>query len=251
MGQLEGRRAVVTGASRGMGRRMAEALVREGATVALMARPSEQLDSIAEALGEKALVAPCDLADPLAVNAAFARVASAWGELDILVNNAGALSLGSIEAATDEQIARQVGVNLMGPIYTARAAIPLLRRSGRGDIVNVSSESVKMPIPYLSIYAAAKAGLEVFTAGLRSELRSDLIRVTALRSGYVAESELGREWDPVVTKAWRRTVRETGHLQLSGTQPAPPEAMAAALVHVLTLPRDITVDLLEVRPTAP
>ncbi|MBB3860949.1 NADP-dependent 3-hydroxy acid dehydrogenase YdfG [Novosphingobium hassiacum] len=251
MGKLDGRFAAITGASRGMGRRFAEALVSEGATVALFARPSDKLDEAAAILGDRALPVACDVSDPESVRAAFATVERVFGGLDILVNNAGVSLISKIDEVSDEDVQSEVGINLMGPIYMCRSALPLLRRSGRADIINISSEAVKLPWPSQSIYAATKAGLEAFTTGLRAEVRRDLIRVTTLRSGYVSGGELARHWSEEKTAEFFRVAAETGHARLAGTTGISPHSMAEALVAILTLPRDVDVDLIELRPTAP
>jgi len=251
MGKLDGRLVVVTGASRGMGRRFAEALVAEGARVALFARKSDKLDETAAALGSSALPVHCDVSDPRSVRDAFTIVEREFGGLDILINNAGVSLISKIDEVSDADVQGEVGINLIGPIYMCRSALPLLRRSDGADIVNISSEAVKLPWPSQSIYAATKAGLEAFTAGLRHEVRKDLIRVTALRAGYVAGGELARHWSEEKTREFFRVSAETGHAKLAGTSGVSPQSMAQALIAILTLPRDVDVDLIELRPTAP
>jgi NADP-dependent 3-hydroxy acid dehydrogenase YdfG len=143
-----------------------------------------------------------------------------------------------------------VAINLMGPIFTCREAIPLMRESLHADIINVSSESAKLPWPFLSIYASTKAALETFTAGLRSEVRADLIRVTALRAGYVTGGELARNWSEEAMADFFRVTMDTGHAKMAGVGGVSPQTMAEALIAILTLPRDVDVDLIELRPTA-
>lgn len=251
MTKLQGRVAAVTGASRGMGRQFAEALAAEGARVALLARPSEKLDEAAASLGDAARAIPCDVSDPDSVRGAFMAIADVFGGLDILVNNAGISRPALVEDADDAAIRAEVGVNLLGPIFTCREAIPLLRRSAHADIVNVSSESARMAWPFLSVYGATKAGVEALSAGLRAELRKDLIRITTLRSGYVAGGEMAREWGEGVAEKMFAFTSESGHAKMAGTSGIPPEAMGAALVAILTLPREVDADLIELRPTAP
>lgn len=251
MKRLEGRIAAVTGASRGMGRHFAAALAAEGARVALLARPSDKLTEAAASLGDAARAIACDVSDPDSVRAAFAAIEREFGGLDILVNNAGVSLLGLIEEVTDRDVRTEIGINLMGPIFTCREALPMLRRSPHADIVNVSSESARLPWPYMTVYSATKAGLEAFSAGLRHEVRKDLIRVTALRAGHTTGSELARNWDDAAMAKMFATVMETGHAKMAGTTGTPPEAMAAALVSILTLPREVDADLIELRPTAP
>jgi NAD(P)-dependent dehydrogenase (short-subunit alcohol dehydrogenase family) len=250
--RLEGRTAVVTGASRGMGRHLAAALVREGARVALLARASEALDATASGLGSSAMAVPCDIADPQSVRDAFAQVEQAFGGLDILVNNAGMSVVGVTETFTDAEILQQVAVNFTGAIFTCRSAIPMLRKSSDPHIVNISSESVKAPFALLSLYTASKAALENYTRSLRKELREDRIRVTILRSGSVDGSEMSRNWtDQEQQKRFVDTYTAWGNKLDSGTTPAPPEAMADTLIELLTLRRELNVDLLELRPLAP
>jgi NAD(P)-dependent dehydrogenase (short-subunit alcohol dehydrogenase family) len=238
--------AIVTGASRGMGRRMAAALVQAGARVALLARPSDELEQAASALGDAAMPLACDVADPGAVRAAVARTAEAFGRLDVLVNNAAMSGLHLIEEATDEEITREVAVNLLGPIYAMREAIPHMKTAGGGDIVNVSSESVRFPYPYLSLYAATKAGLEMLSTGLRAEVRAAGIRVTILRSGGVADSTMSRSWPADRREAFYKAAKASGNLAMTGGF-VPPETMARTLVDVLSLPRELNVDLIEAR----
>lgn len=244
---LDGRIAVVTGASRGMGAIIAEALARAGARVAALARPSAALDAFAAA-HPGMLVRPCDVSAPAEVDGAFAAVAARLGPPDILINNAALCLLHRIEEANDEDVRREVETNLLGPLWCARAAIPYMRSVGRGDIVNISSESVRLPFPYLSLYAATKAGLETLSEGLRSELRADGIRVTVLRSGNVAGSEIGRNWPETRRAAFFETITRSGHAAFAG-QAISPRTTAQALINVLTLPAEANIDLIEVRAT--
>lgn len=240
-----GKRGIVTGASRGMGRHFVETLVARGAHVACLARASMELDALATEFGEAVVPIACDVADPASVAAAVDRAANALGRLDFLVNNAAIFHPFKLADARDEQIQQHLAVNIAGPAYCMRAAIPHLRAS-KGQIVSISSESVRMPFPYLSIYAATKAALETLSAAMRDELREDSIRVTVLRSGSVKGGSGSREWDPVVTQEFFQTITRTGHAAFTG-KAASPQSMAEALVSVLALPPDINIDLIEVR----
>jgi NADP-dependent 3-hydroxy acid dehydrogenase YdfG len=134
---------------------------------------------------------------------------------------------------------------VLGVAWVIRAAIPHLK-STQGQIVSVSSESVHLPFPMLALYAATKAAVEVLSAGLRDELRSDGIRVSVLRSGSVSGSTGAAGWGEATTQDFYAKIMQTGHAAMSGT-PASPESMAEALVAMLSLPRDVSVDLIEVR----
>src|SRR4029079_8468705 len=99
--------------------------------------------------------------------------------------------------ATDQQVDEVVATNLKGPIYVTRAAIPLLRARGGGDLIHISSEAVAMPFPYLGLYAASKGGLETFGLACAAELAPERVRVTTLVCGTTM-SEFGASWDAEV-----------------------------------------------------
>lgn len=246
---LKGKIAVVTGGSKGLGRHLAGALVAAGAKVASLARPSEENRQLESEYPDSVLALDGDIADPQQVNEAMERAASHFGNIDILVNNAAIFDLFRLEDATDDQIRRAIEVNLMGPAWCIRAAIPHLRKT-RGHIVSISSESVRMPFPFLSLYAATKGGLEVLGSAMREELREHGIRVTTLRSGSIAGGSGAAGWDPAVAEEFFATIQRTGHAAFTG-HAASPESMASALITALATPADINVDFLEVRAAEP
>ena len=246
--KLAGRVGIVTGASRGMGRHFVAALVEAGAIVGCLARPSDELEALQTEYGERVVILPCDITDPTVVTAHVTAVVDRFGALNFLVNNAAIFHPFRLENATDSQVEQHVAINLLGPAWCMRAAIPHLRQS-KGHLVSISSESVRMPYPFLSLYAATKAGLETLTAAMREELREDGIRVTTLRSGAVAGGTGARDWDPAARDAFFATITLTGHGAFAGT-PADPASMAQALVEILALPADINVDLVEIRAAA-
>lgn len=249
-GVLAGKVAVVTGASKGMGRAFAEALAGEGAKVVLLARASAALDEVAAQLAESAIAIACDVSDAASVRAAIDRAAAHFGRIDILVNNAAITTLLKVETATPAEIEREYAVNLLGPVYVTSAAIPHLREAGGGDIVFVSSESIRMPYPYLTLYASTKGGLESLAAGLRAELREQGTRVTVLRSGAVASGgNLSESWPADRRDDFFATAVKMGHVHFTGT-PALPTSMAHTLVAILSLPRDVNVDIVEARGRA-
>jgi meso-butanediol dehydrogenase / (S,S)-butanediol dehydrogenase / diacetyl reductase len=216
MGVLDGKVAVVTGASSGSGRGIAKRFVEEGASVVMLARGHERLESLASELGERAVPVATDLTDPDSVRAAFAVVEERFGQLDVLINNAAIYRPCALEFLTDDDIARQVGTNFVGPVYTCRAAIPLMRAAGAGDIVNVSSESTLDPFPMLSMYVATKAALEMFDRILAEELRDDNIRVTTLVQGTAAGTGggvLDFQWQPEHAVAASNLWMERGYIQ--------------------------------------
>ncbi len=247
--RLSGKVAIVSGASRGLGRAMAQALIEAGAKVALVARPSTDLNEAATALGsEFALAVPTDIRAPGAARDVIAKTYGQFGRLDILVNNAATFSLRKLHELSEDEVRREVETNFVAPINLMREAIPVLRKGDGGDIVNVSSESVRNPFPYLALYGATKAALEALSVALREEVRSENIRVTILRSGHFEEGTIGRDGDAEHAAAFTEAATKSGHLAFSGLGY---KALSGgrALIDLLSMPRDATVDLLELRST--
>ncbi|HEY1075648.1 MAG TPA: SDR family oxidoreductase [Fontimonas sp.] len=182
---------VITGAGIGLGRALARRFVADGDQVVVLGRTVAKVEAVAAELGPRALAAQCDVASPASVKAAFAKIAERHPRVDVLINNAAVYEPFLIAEASDEQILGAVTTNLAGPMFCARAAIPLM---GPGShIINISSESVGMKYPYLVVYQSAKAGLERFSEGLYHELEPSGIRVTNVRAGQMMEE--GKTWD--------------------------------------------------------
>jgi meso-butanediol dehydrogenase/(S,S)-butanediol dehydrogenase/diacetyl reductase len=228
-GSLQGRVAVVTGASMGIGVAIARRLVAEGAHVALLARSVDKLDLLAGELGAAATAVPCDVGDPASVRVAFAQIEARYGRVDLLVNNAGIIGMALLEDASDENILGQVAANLVGPMLCTRAAIPLLRTAGGGDVINISSRSVELARPSLTVYSATKGGLETFTRTLAAELRPLHIRASVIRVGPVASAPQVRaegDGSSSVVEDW---------VARGGPAPEPPsspESVADAVVFI-------------------
>jgi NAD(P)-dependent dehydrogenase (short-subunit alcohol dehydrogenase family) len=215
MGALDGKVAAVTGASSGSGRGIAKRFVEEGAQVVMLARGEQRLMEYAAELGERAFPIVTDVGDPDSVRAAFAEVEQRFGKLDILINNAAIYRPCAVELLTDSDILRQVSTNFLGPVYTCRAAIPLLRAAGGADIVNTSSESTLDPFPMLSMYVSTKAALEMFDRILAEELRDDEIRVTTLLQGTAFGTGGGTTdfaWEPEHAEAASKMWLDKGYL---------------------------------------
>lgn len=242
---LAGKVAIVTGGSKGMGRHFVRALVAAGAKVGVLARQSAQLDSVAGEFGDAVLALPSDVASSSDVNAAVAATVQRFGRLDFLINNAAIFHPFAFDEGSDEIIRSHVEVNVLGVAWLIRAAIPHLKQT-RGQIVTISSESVRLPFPMLALYAATKSAVETLSQGLRDELRADGVRVSVLRSGTVAGGSGGDNWSQETITKFYDKIMETGHAAMGGS-PASPESMAEGLVSVLALPDDVSVDLIELR----
>ncbi|HEY6427065.1 MAG TPA: SDR family oxidoreductase [Acidimicrobiales bacterium] len=252
MGALDGRVTVISGSSSGSGLGIARRFADEGAHVVMLARNKERLDAVAGGLGEQAVPIATDVCDPDSVRAAFGEVAERFGQVDVLVNNAAVYRPCAVEDLDDAEITQQVATNFLGPVYTSRAAIPLLRAAGGGDIVNTSSESTLHPFPMLSMYVSTKAALEAFGQVLAQEVRDDDIRVTTVVQGTAVGAgggATGWAWDPDHTAAAMALWNERGLLsQVLGRYGGQSvEDIGEVHLFIVTRPRTQKLDTVHVR----
>lgn len=180
--RLRGARAVVTGASAGIGRETALELARRGCALMLVARDRTRLQALADATGGQ--VAPCDLADDAALGGLVERILDA-GVPDVVVNNAGIGLFGSAADLTDEALRRLLAVNVAAPLRLTSALLPDMLRRGSGHLVFVSSIAARLGVAREAAYAASKAALDVYAAGLAAELPRQGVRVTTVVPGAV------------------------------------------------------------------
>jgi len=248
---MEGKVVVVSGASMGVGKATAQRFAQEGATVILLARRKLLLDEIAETLGANAVPIATDVTSSTEVRSAFEQVATRFGHVDVLVNSAGASRIRLIEEASDDDIAVTVNTNLVAPIYTTRAAIPLLRAAGGGDVMNISSEITLDHMPMMTLYAATKRGLNGFTEAMNHELRRDSIRVTLVILGAVGDTGIHENFGPGdLERAWPIWEADGYLTRMSGTQLLTSASVADVLFDVLTRPRELMMDVIHVRPAS-
>jgi NAD(P)-dependent dehydrogenase (short-subunit alcohol dehydrogenase family) len=245
---VAGKVVVVAGASTGIGRATSELFAREGARVVMLARGRERLEAAAAQVGDGALPLRADIADPGSVRAAFSRIDRELGRVDVLMNVAAVGRVRLIEESTDEEIDAIFRTNLLGPVYTTRAAIPLLRKAGGGDTLNVSSESTLGYLPYMTLYAASKAGLDGFTRMAMHELKPEGIRVTLLVAGSTVtgfgDNNYSEEDRDRAMPAWEAS----GYRKLvAGANKVPAEHVAETMLFAVTRPREQMLDVVHAR----
>ena len=246
MGSLDGKVIVVTGAGRGLGQVVMGRLVGEGAQVAAIGRDAVRLGEATGPLGGSAAPFAGDLGVSADVDAVFEAIEDRFGRIDGLINNAAVYDVFEIEEADPERIRASVNSNLIAPMLCTRKAVPLLRKSGGGDIINISSEAALHPYNLLSAYAATKAGLDGFSRAMRGELKADNIRVSTLRLGTMRGT--GTSMSPETAKrfmernaATLQTVMGGGMMEL--------ESVAGMVLTLLTLPADLSCEQIDLGPS--
>jgi len=227
---LEGRNAVVTGASRGIGLAIANALAGAGARLTLLARDARVLQRHAARLDARAI--RCDVADPAAVDEAIAAIAAAGTPPDILVNNAGLFRPATIDATTPDALGAALEVNLVAPFRLVRGFLPAMLERGHGDIVSIGSIADHRAFPENAAYGASKHGLRALHDVLRAELHGTGVRVTLVSPGPVDTSL----WDEIDPDSREGFTPRSRMLQ--------PNAVAAAVLFAVTQPPDVDVELI-------
>ena len=234
---------VITGAGTGLGRAMARRLAADDHRLVLLGRRLAKVEEAAQELGAGSFALACDVADPDSVDAAFAQIAEREPQIDVLINNAGVFQPFLIEEATNDQIRTALDTNLAGPIYCARAAIPLLAKGSH--VINIGSETVVEPIAMMSLYQSSKAGLERFTQTLKQELAPRGIRVTMLRASKMMGPEINAMFDPEVA---RRFAEENLKLGVDNRKAAISQfdSVAELIPWLIALPADVHIPQLMV-----
>jgi 3-oxoacyl-[acyl-carrier protein] reductase len=238
MSRIEGKIAIVTGSTRGIGRAIAAALLERGASVWLTARSATDVERAAAELsgrpGRRVGGSPCDVRDYDSVRAMVRAAEQAFGGLDILVNNAGIGSFNSVEKMPVDEWRATIETNLSGVFYCCREAIPALRRRGGGTVVNIGSLAGKNAFPGGGAYNASKFGLIGFSEALMQEVRYDHIRVSYVMPGSV-NTEFGAGGAQDVGATWKLW----------------PEDVAEAVVNLLEMEPRALASRVELRPSEP
>ena len=230
---LRGKSAIVTGGSRGIGRAIAEALLSEGAAVAICARGEKSVEAaLVDLQGSGRIVGQrCDVGRWNEARRFFAFVDRELAGVDILVNNAGVGRFGPVDELSPEDWDDVIRTNLSGPFYFSRLAVPRMKRRGGGFILNIGSLAGKYPFAGGTAYNASKFGLAGFTEAAMLDLRHDNIRVSTIMPGSV-QTEF-------------RTSTENADWKLD------PAAVASTAMHLLKTPARNLASRVEMRPSRP
>lgn len=233
-------RWLITGASRGIGRALAEAVLAAGHRLVATARDPARLNDLVRRHGDAVRIFALDVTDPAQAAAAVAFTDDAFGGLDVLVNNAGYGDVNSVEDASLEEFRQQIETNLFGTIIMTKAVIPLMRVQGSGHIIQFSSVGGRIGAPGRAAYSAAKWGIEGFSESLAREMALIGVHVTIVEPGGFRTDFAGssttlhegrREYDAVVG-ATARAQRD-----YDGRQPGDPARAGTALVQLASLDR--------------
>lgn len=232
MSSLAGDLALVTGASRGIGLAIAEALQRAGAKVARLAR------SLEDEAGESLVDVRCDVTDEAAVQRAVDLVIAQHGVPTIVVNNAGAFLLKPLVDTTSAEFEQQLAINVIGPFLVVRAVLPHLLQRGSGRIVTIGSVADHRIFPGNAAYGASKHGVRALHAVLQEELQGTGVQATLISPG----STDTRLWDPLDPNGREDLPARASMLR--------PDDVAEAVVFAVTRPSTVNVDVLRLMPAS-
>lgn len=230
---LAGRCAVVTGASRGIGRATAVALAAGGARVVAIARDRDALQRLVAELATTpggAVALACDLTREEQVDAALAELAGTIGVPDLLVNNAGIFALGAIGALPPREVERMVQLNLLAPYRLMHALVPGMRMRGSGHVITIGSVADRTTFPENAGYAAGKFGARAMHEVLRQELRGSGVRVSLVSPGPTDTAI----WDPIDPDSRPGFTPRARMLRA--------DAVADAVLWLATRPADVNID---------
>ena len=231
MTALDGRVALVTGASRGIGRMISARLSEEGAAVVGLARSLEPAES------DRRLDIPCDVTDAMAVRSAIDRAVHRLGVPDIVVNNAGAFLLKPLPETTDEEFAEQIDANLLGPFLILREVLPHLIERGTGHVVTIGSVVDHQPYAGNAAYGASKYGVRGLHEVTTAELRGTGVRATLVSPG------------PTDTRLWDQLDPDNRDDLPARANMLTPLDVANAVVYAVTQPPRVAVEWLRIMPT--
>ncbi len=239
---LDGKVAVVTGASSGIGEATVRSLAAEGAAVVAGARRKERLDGLVEEVtngGGQAIAVECDVTDEEQAHALVDRAIGEFGRIDILVNNAGVMLLSKVEKGLSDEWRQMFNVNVLGLLYATDAAVEAMKPQGSGHIVNVSSVAGRKTRPTVGVYSGTKFAVNAISEALRQELLEDGIRITVVGPGAVATELTDHITDEEVREG----------LKQRNVEPLQSEDVANAITFAVSQPQRVSVNEILIRPT--
>lgn len=230
--QLDGKTAIITGASSGIGTAIAKELAKEGANVVLAARNEEKLAEIAKEINQKdkILCVPTDITKQEDVDALAARAEKTFGEIDIYVNNAGMMGSSRVTEGDVSNWDQMIDVNIKGVLYGIHSVLPDMKDRGNGHIVNIASDSGFEVTERLTVYCATKFAVRAISTGLEKELANTGVRITSISPGMVE------------TPLSSKSPFEEGRKKLN------PADIARAVVYAVTQPDYVNVNEVLIRP---
>jgi NADP-dependent 3-hydroxy acid dehydrogenase YdfG len=243
MARLDGKVAVITGASSGIGEATAEALAAEGVSVVVAARREDRLEDLVGRIqgnGGRVLSVAADVIEEQQAHDLIKQATDELGRVDILVNNAGVMQLSKIEKGLSDEWRRMFDVNVMGLLYVTDAAIEAMKEQGSGHIVNISSVAGRKSGPLRGAYSGTKFAVNAISEALRVELIENNVRVTIIEPGAV-ETELTNHITDEEAKEGVSGLYNLDILQ--------PEDIANAIVYAVTQPERVSVNELLIRPS--
>lgn len=185
MGRVEGKACIVTGAGSGIGKAIAQRLAEEGGRVLCVDLNADAADVTAQGIGTNAVAFPADVCNVEHAKAYIQKTVDLWGRVDVLVNNAGVNLPGVFHEVSDATINRTLDVNVKGPMFASRAAIPHMLAQGSGSIVNISSVNGLVSEPFLAVYSASKGAVVMLTRGIALDYAAKGIRCNCICPGWV------------------------------------------------------------------
>ncbi len=229
----------LTGSTRGLGRKIAEAVLEAGHRLVATARQPESLSDLAERYGNRILPVALDVTDVAAAEAAVAAGVAAFGRIEVVVNNAGYANLAAIEDITPEDFREQIDTNLLGVVNVTKAALPVLRAQGGGRIIQVSSIGGRMATPGLAAYQAAKWAVGGFSEVLARETAPLGIKVTVLEPGGMQTDWAGASMRvPPISVPYQSTVGVMARMHAgigSGSALGDPAKVAQVVLEVAAM----------------
>jgi len=242
--KLDGKVALITGASSGIGEASALALAAEGAKVVLAARRLDRLEKLVSQVkdsGKEAIAIQTDITDQAQTTEMLQKANANFGSVDILINNAGVMLTGLVDGADTSDWRRMVDIDLLGLMYATHAALPIMKEQGSGHIINIASVAGRLTFANFAVYNAVKFGVVAFSDALRKEVYQNKIRVTVIEPGAVA-TELTNH----ITDQESKQQVEGMYQSLT---PLESEDIANAILYAVTQPARVNVNEILIVPT--